>query len=326
MGSSPIYELTVMDNYNNYQPDYNQGYDNQGYDPYGGYPQQPQQKSIKGLKIMIVILAVILGALSVLYFTQTKQMKAEYEEARDTLTARLTTMLANYDTLRTENDTLAQHLTAERFKADSLLETLKNERNLTRKKIKDYEKRLSYMRTVMEGYIHQIDSLNTLNQKLVNENITYRKEITSARLRADMAEEKAQELSTKVQKGAVIRARNIALVALNQSDKVVTRVARAARLRVDFVLVGNELSQPGERNVYARIIGPDGYVLANRNNATFDFKGDMITYSATRQVDYQNEDLSVSLFYNDSGITAGKYQVMIYIDGHMIGSTEIILR
>ena len=167
-----------MDNYNNnYQQDYNQGY-NQGYDPgYGGYPPQqtPPQKSIKGLKIMIVILAVILGALSVLYFTQVKQMQADYAEARDTLTARLTMMLANYDTLSTENDTLAQHLTTERFKADSLLETLKNERVLTRRKIKDYEKRLGYMRTVMEGYIHQIDSLNTLNQKLVNENITYRK-------------------------------------------------------------------------------------------------------------------------------------------------------
>ena len=198
-----------MDNYNNnYQQDYTQGY-NQGYDPgYGGYPPQqtPPQKSIKGLKIMIVILAVILGALSVLYFTQVKQMQAEYAEARDTLTARLTMMLANYDTLSTENDTLAQHLTTERFKADSLLETLKNERVLTRRKIKDYEKRLGYMRTVMEGYIHQIDSLNTLNQKLVNENITYRKQITTARLRADKAEEKAQELTTKVQKGAVIRA------------------------------------------------------------------------------------------------------------------------
>ena len=193
-----------MDNYNNnYQQDYNQGY-NQGYDPgYGGYPPQqtPPQKSIKGLKIMIVILAVILGALSVLYFTQVKQMQADYAEARDTLTARLTMMLANYDTLSTENDTLAQHLTTERFKADSLLETLKNERVLTRRKIKDYEKRLGYMRTVMEGYIHQIDSLNTLNQKLVNENITYRKQITSARLRADKAEEKAQELSTKDAEG-----------------------------------------------------------------------------------------------------------------------------
>ena len=108
-----------MDNYNNnYQQDYNQGY-NQGYDPgYGGYPPQqtPPQKSIKGLKIMIVILAVILGALSVLYFTQVKQMQADYAEARDTLTARLTMMLANYDTLSTENDTLAQHLTTERFR------------------------------------------------------------------------------------------------------------------------------------------------------------------------------------------------------------------
>ena len=178
----------------------------------------------------------------------------------------------------------------------------------------------------MRGYLHQIDSLNTLNQKLVNENITYRKQITSARLRADKAEEKAQELSTKVQKGAVIRARDIALVALNRSDKVVSRAARAERLRVDFVLVGNELSQPGERNVYARIIGPDGYVLANRSNAAFNYEGDMITYSATRQVDYQNEDLSVSLFYNGTGITGGKYQVMIYIDGHLIGSNEIILR
>ena len=158
------------------------------------------------------------------------------------------------------------------------------------------------------------------------ENVSLRKQITSARLRADMAEEKASELSTKVQKGAVIRARDIALLALNNSDKVVSRANRAARLRVDFVLVGNELTTPGERNVYAQITGPDGYILANSSNDLFDYEGDMITYSATRQVDYQNDDLYVSLFYNGAGITAGKYSVRIFIDGHLIGSNEIILR
>ena len=318
-----------MDNYNNnYQQDYNQGY-NQGYDPgYGGYPPQqtPPQKSIKGLKIMIVILAVILGALSVLYFTQVKQMQADYAEARDTLTARLTMMLANYDTLSTENDTLAQHLTTERFKADSLLETLKNERVLTRRKIKDYEKRLGYMRTVMEGYIHQIDSLNTLNQKLVNENITYRKQITSARLRADKAEEKgagALDQSAEGGRHPCARHRAGGPEPKRQGGEPRSEGRTAPRrLRAG----GQRVSQPGERNVYARIIGPDGYVLANRSNAAFNYEGDMITYSATRQVDYQNEDLSVSLFYNGTGITGGKYQVMIYIDGHLIGSNEIILR
>ncbi len=311
-----------MENYNdNYDP----RYDNYGSDPY--YPQEdPQQKSIKGLKIMIVILALILAGLSVMYFTQVRQMNAVFAEERDTLTNRLTRMLGQYDSLQTENDTISQHLEAERFKADSLLERLKNERSWSRKKIKDYEKRLGYMRTVMEGYIHQIDSLNTLNQKLGSENVSLRKQITSARLRADMAEEKASELSTKVQKGAVIRARDIALLALNNSDKVVSRANRAARLRVDFVLVGNELTTPGERNVYAQITGPDGYILANSSNDLFDYEGDMITYSATRQVDYQNDDLYVSLFYNGAGITAGKYSVRIFIDGHLIGSNEIILR
>ena len=315
-----------MDNYNNYQQDYNQGYNNQGYDPYGGYPQQPQQKSIKGLKIMIIILAVILGALSVLYFTQTKQMKAEYEEARDTLTARLTTMLANYDTLRTENDTLAQHLTDERFKADSLLETLKNERNLTRRKIKDYEKRLSYMRTVMEGYIHQIDSLNTLNKKLIDENVSYRKEITTAQMRAEMAEEKAQELNNKVRQGSVINARGIRMVALNARSKEVSRIKNAERLRVDFTLTANALATPGEKTIYVRILSPDGYVLSSESVPTFEFEGERLSYSASRDVDYQNEDLNIGIFYTGSGFTAGTYQVQIYCDGFLIGSIELPMR
>lgn len=58
----------------------------------------------------------------------------------------------------------------------------------------------------MKSYIRQIDSLNTLNKKLINENVTYRKEISSAKLRAEMAEEKAAELDNKVRVGAVIRA------------------------------------------------------------------------------------------------------------------------
>ncbi len=309
--------------YNSNYDQYDPRYDQYGQDPYG---KDPQQKSIKGLKIMIVILAVILAGLSVMYFTQVRNMQADFAEKRDTLISQLTALSGDYESLRTENDTITQNLATERGRTDSLLEAIQKERSISRSKIKGYEKQLSYMRTVMEGYIHQIDSLNTLNQKLGSENVTLRKQVTTARLRADMAEEKATELTTKVQKGAVIRARNIALQALNNSDKAVSRSARAARLRVDFVLVGNELTTPGQRNVYAQITGPDGYVLANATGDLFNFEGDMITYSATREVDYQNEDLSVSLFYNGGGIREGKYSVRIFIDGHMIGSNEIIMR
>ena len=275
---------------------------------------------------MMIIMAVILVALSAIYFMQVKQMQEDFAIERDTLTSQLTSLLNDYDTLKTLNDTLSVHYEGERQKADSLLQTLQKERRLSYAKIREYEKKMTYMREVMTGYIRQIDSLNTINKKLVSENSSIRKKILDYRLRAESAEEKSQELSTKVRQGSVIRARDIRLVALSKSDREVSRANRAERLRVDLVLVGNELSTPGERNVYTQIIGPDGYPLVNGSNALFDFEGSSITYSAMRSVDYQNNDLNVSLFYNGPGITSGKYQVKIYTDGHMIGSSEISLR
>lgn len=302
--------------------DYDRDYDRND-DPYAN---PKPDKSVKGLKIMILILAVILAGLSVIYFMQVRQMKDEFSVERDTLTNRLTAMLSNMNNLRTENDTISRHLETERFKADSLLQRIQGERRLNMTKIREYEKQMGYMRTVMEGLYRQIDSVNRMNQKLTGENLNMRKQITSANLRAEAAEEKAQELSTQVRKGSVVRARDISLLALSASDRSVTRANRAARLRVDCILVGNELATPGERNIYARIIGPDGYVLANSSNATFNYEGDRITYSAVRQVDYQNEDLSVSLYYNGAGITGGTYSVSIYMDDMLIGSNEILLR
>ena len=235
-----------------YGPNYDYG--SYGNDPYGeGGPN----KSVKGLKIMIVIMALILAALSAIYFLQVKQMKDDFAIERDTLTRQLTSLMNDYDTLKTMNDTLAVHYEGVKHQADSLLDKLQKERRLSYSKIRNYEKQMSYM---------------------------------------------------------------------SKSDREVSRASRAERLRVDLVLVGNELAEPGERTVYVQIIGPDGYVLANASNALFDFEGDKITFSAARQVDYQNNDLSVSLFYNGSGITSGKYRVKIYTDGNLIGSNEIILR
>lgn len=311
-------------NYNrNYNQDNNPNYD-YNYDD-GGYGQEPN-KSVKGLKIMIVIMALILAALSAIYFLQVKQMKEDFAIERDTLTGQLRSMMSQYDTLSVHYDTLSVHFETERFKTDSLLQTLQKERRLSYSKIRNYEKQIGRMRNIMDGYVRQIDSLNRINQKLINENTSIRKQVTSLRLRAESAEEKSQELTTKVRQGAVIRARDIRLLALNKSDKEVTRASRATNLRVDMELVGNELAIPGERNIYVQIISPEGYPLPASSNAQFDFEGERITYSAMRTVDYQSKDLRVSVFYNGGGITAGVYRVKIFADGHMIGSSEISLR
>ncbi|MCD8072399.1 MAG: hypothetical protein LUE10_04355 [Alistipes sp.] len=300
--------------------------DNYDYGNDPDYGATSPNKSIKGYQIIIVVLAVILGVLSFLYYNQMNTLKKEYAIERDTLTNRLSNLMLEYRDLRTENDTISHYLDVERERADSLMESLTRERNLSRAKIRQYEKELGTLRTVMQGYVQQIDSLNTVNKRLIAENVDYRQQVTSQRLRADMAEEMADELSAKIRRGAVIRVRGISLVALSGNDREVSRANRAARLRVDVTLTGNELSEPGGRAIYVRITGPDGYVMANSTGAMFEFEGEYRTYSAMREVDYQNEDLPVSIFYNGTGITSGVYSVEVYIDGYLSGSSEVVLR
>ncbi|WP_296111591.1 hypothetical protein [uncultured Alistipes sp.] len=306
----------------------------QSYDPSefedDDYGRQPEaEKSIRGYRIVIIILSVILVALSILYFSIHRQQMLDNEllqADRDSIQNDLGRLMNDYDNLRVSNDSISASLSVERERADSLMTRLKKERSWNLAKIKQYEREVGTLRTAMKDYIRQIDSLNTLNQKLISENVSYRKEISSANLRAEMAEEKAAELDNKVKVGSVLRARDIRLEALNDRGKAVSRIKNASRLRVDFVLSANELAMPGNKAIYLRIISPDGYVLTTEAMPSFEYEGERLTYSAMREVDYQNQDLEVGIYFTSSGFAAGTYRMELYTEGRLIGQAQVAMR
>lgn len=307
-----------------------QGYDPSEFEEDDYMTPQPDQNSIRGYRIVIIILSVILVALSALYYGIHRQQMRDNEllqADRDSIQSDLGRLMTDYDNLQISNDSISANLTIERERADSLMTRLKKERSWNLAKIKQYEKEVGTLRSIMKSYVRQIDSLNALNKKLIKENVSYRKEISSANLRAEMAEEKAAELDNKVRIGAVLRARNISLTALNVNSREVTRVKNASRLRVDFVLSANELAEPGNKAIYVRITSPDGYVLTTEEMPTFEFEGERLSYSAMREVEYDNtKDLDVGIFYTSKGFTAGTYRIQLYCEGRLIGQAEIAMR
>lgn len=283
-------------------------------------------KSIRGYQIVIILLAVILGVLAFIYFRQVRNLKQDAVFEKEMLQENINNLITDLDNIKVNNDSIRYNLGVERQRADSLMGKLQNERNISRSTIRKYEKELKTMRDIMRNYVKQIDSLNRLNRSLTQENVVFRQQVTDERTRAEVAEEKASELNNKVKVGGIIKARNITLVALNANDRVVPRASRAERLKVSFVLTANDLAASGERNVYVRLTGPDGYVMAGNVSSMFDFEGDKLTYSAVREIDYQNKDLEVGLFYNGAGITSGTYKVEVYMDGYLIGASEAYLK
>lgn len=305
---------------------YDYDYEDDRYDDYeNSEADAAVKKSIRGYRVVIVLLAVILAGISALYFNINRQQQRDYELLRvdrDSIQSDLSHLITEYDSLKFTNDTIAAKL----IEANEMMEQLKRERRWNYAKIKEYEKEVGTLRSVMRNYLKQIDSLNNLNKKLVAENVTYRKEISTARLRADVAEEKASELENRVRQGAVLHARSISMVALNARDNEVSRVKNAVTLRVDFAISSNELASPGNRKVYLCIKSPDGYLLTSESMPTFEFQGMNIGYSAVREVDYQNEDVEVSIYYRGSGFTEGQYAIEIYTDGNLIGTGSVSMR
>lgn len=284
------------------------------------------KKSLLGYRVVVLLLIVILAGVSVLYFNLNRQqqqtmsvMEQEHKELeieRDTIASNFASLREEYAALGVKNDSI----TAELKKGDSIIAQLKRERRLNYSTIKKYQKEVGTLRAVMKTYLGQIDSLNKANKKLSGENITLRKEVSTEKLRADKAEEREKELENKVKIGSVLKARGISIVAMNAKQRAVSRVKQASTLCVGFTIAANELAQPGNRNVYLCIYGPDGYLIGS---SSFSHNGKAKSCSASRQVDYQNEDLDVNIFYHGSGkdFLPGKYKVELYMDGGLLGRT-----
>lgn len=242
-----------------------------------------------------------------------------FEDENSMLQRNAEDLVTELEGLKDQNDTMMLKYQ----EAVVMLEQLQREKTYNYEQLAKYKKEVATLRSVMKGYLRQIDSLNTINSNLQAQNIQYKKEINTAQLRADVAEEKADELNTKVRIGSVIQASGIRMTALNAKSNEVKRMRLAKRLKVDFDLTANELAEPGEKSVYLRILGPDGYLLAPSEVILFSFEGDEMRASAVRKVDYENESVPVSIFYDGETFTNGTYTVEIYVDGRLSGSKEI---
>ena len=305
-------------------------YDNDArYDDEYEYEDQQadvDNKAVRGYRIVIIIMAVVLVALSVVYFNMHREQQQEYvllEQDRTRIQGDLDSLIVSFDDLQIKNDSMAANLE----EANKLVDQLKNERRLNYAKIRAYEKEVGTLKTIMQSYLRQIDSLNKVNTKLSKENISYKKQISTERLRADMAEERAEELTNKVRVGSVIRVRSIGMEALNAKSNPISRVKNAARLRVNCVISANELAEPGNKTVYVCVTSPDGYLISTPNATSFSFEGEQKLYSSCREVDYKaTQDLPVAIYIDGSNFTPGTYKIEIYIDGRLSGTNEVALR
>lgn len=278
-----------------------------------------------GLIAITIILSGALIFLITMYFSQKNsmiEMETILTQEKDSLANELMHMVNAYDTLKTNNDTLNAGLIKERERIVKLLSINASNVQL----IKKYKGEITTMREIMKSYIVQIDSLNTRNKILVAENTEIRQQITQVRSTNTELSKVREELSTKVEIASVIQAKDIVAVSLNKNRKETTRINLLDKLRICFTLRENPLAKAGVKQVYMRVLRPDSLVIATSPDNLFSYKGNNIIYSASREVDYMNQDIEMCIFLDNTGdFIIGNYSVELYLEDSIIGKTNFML-
>jgi hypothetical protein len=288
--------------------------------------EQPKKKSAPIAMIFTtVILAAALIFLVVMYFDQKNKMvevETVLTQEKDSLANELQLMVHGYDTLKTDNDTIMANLQREKKRIQQLLSLNASNVQL----LKKYRAEIGTMREIMKGYIVQIDSLNTLNQQLVAENTGIKQQITEVQSTNLELTKAKEELTSKVTVAAVIQAKDINAVTLNKKRKETTRIANIDKLRICFTLRENPIAAPGEKEVFMRVIRPNSLVITTSPDNLFDFNGNKLVYSASRLVDYMNQDIEMCIFLDNTGdFIVGTYSVELYLESNIIGRTTFAL-
>lgn len=294
--------------------------------------QELKSSKDKRNNLIVIILSVLLIALTVLYFRQRSEDRAITNQLmveKDSITAELSKMVTGYNSIKTENDTLNKTITITRNRVSDLLKEVEHVKKVSYQQISKYRDEVTTLRTIMRSYIVQIDSLNQRNQQLMTENVDVKKQVTEAKSANQQLTQEKQKLEQTVSLAAQLVADNLKAIGINSKGKEQNKANKIDKIKIDFSLSKNLTAKRGSKNIYVRVQRPDQILLMKSDKDLFKFENLKIPYSAMREVEYEGNDLPVSIYWDnqkESALIPGKYTVDIFADGLNIGTTSLEIK
>ena len=244
-------------------------------------------------------------------------------------------LLVSYDSLELSNTMVVDSINQQREKIKTLMTKVDK---LNSKSKKDWrsifklKKEAETLRGIMKGYIHTIDSLNTLNINLSNTLTEKTNKLNTVSNENLKYKKQNKDLKSKVALGAVLQAGSVTVSAVrirnSGTQSETTRAAKTNMIKACFTLLENQLSKAGDKNIYIKVVDPNQKTLLSKNPINIiNSDGENLELSSKRIVNYQNENMDLCIFHEiEEVLQPGNYKVEIYNDGYFIGGSSFALR
>lgn len=196
------------------------------------------------------------------------------------------------------------------------------------KKYNEIKDRIDAANRIREDADREVDRLKLLLAKqdtiITNQKVTIvQREDSIIKITSEK-----NRLQEKVALASVLRAENFKIESLNAKGKADTdgdfKAKKIDKIRVTFTLGENKVADKGGRDVFFRLIEPDGGALFDLANGggSFQYEGKEVFYTMKQTILFENKGQKVTYEYKKgSPYKPGNHKVEIYCEGVKIGES-----
>ena len=283
-------------------------------------------------KILIGLLVVLLVSLAGYTFTLVEQNKETVlflEADKAEVQKELEALVVSYNETLQDNELKDKDLIAARDRIIVLLDSVKDYKaNLSI--ITRYKAQVRGLKNERAQLFKRADSLLVVTQRLAIEKDSTTAVLVKTIKVVDSVTTANTQLFNSLEKGALIGISNLDATAIivrkGGKIKETKRASRADKIRVCYTIAPNTLAQAGDRVLYVQVINPDNNIIGDKSNITFG--QDLLTYSKSESVFYENQALDVCAILGTTGqdVLKGLYTINIFDAQRQIGSTTLMLK
>ena len=282
-------------------------------------------------KIVLISLVAALAIVSLLLVWMNLQQKSEMKEMVEIMEFEKEQLEDEYEELAIQfdgyqsqdihNDSLVQLLAKEQQRVQDLREELRITKVTNARRIAELKKELATVRQVMVSYVHQIDSLDRTNKRLVKENQQVKQQYQEVARQAQQLEEERTQLAEVVSRASMLEISSFQMTPLNKRDRKTTVYSQILKLQFDYTIARNITNTPGLKTLYLRVTRPDGEVMQKNVHDVFAFENSEIAYSVSKDFEYEGEEVSGAMYWLvEEILQVGIYNADFFVDGELIGS------
>jgi len=283
-------------------------------------------------KILIGLLVVLLVSLAGYTYTliqQNKETVLFLEADKAEVQKELEALVVSYNEILQDNKLKDKDLIAARDRVIVLLDSVKDYKaNLSI--ITRYKAQVRGLKNERVQLFKRADSLLVVTQRLAIEKDSTTAVLIKTIKVIDSVTTANTQLFNSLEKGALIGISNLDATAIivrkGGKIKETKRASRADKIRVCYTIAPNTLAQAGDRVLYVQVINPDNNIIGDKSNITFG--QDLLTYSKSESVFYENQALDVCAIVGSTGqdVLKGLYTINIFDAQRQIGSTTLMLK